>query len=148
MTGLETVLARYDMRPERDGEGRPLAREALIEELRAIRQRTRRRFAACAVMLALVFAGAAALALTALERPGHLSMVVAAAGVASAWIIKAMFDLGQQKVAAELVLGLVGTLEPEVTRAVVGVVAAHLAGFGAAITTPAAGSSGVRVPLF
>jgi hypothetical protein len=147
MTGLETVLARYEMRPERDGDGGPLAREALLEELRAVRDRTARYFAVCAVMLALVFVGAGILVATSLERPGQMSMVLAVAGVAIPWIIKAMIDLGQQRVASDLVLGIVGTLEPGVTRAVVGVVAAHLAGCGAAITSPHRASPDARVPF-
>jgi hypothetical protein len=147
MTGLETVLARYEMRPERDGDDRPLAREALLDELRAVRDRTARSFALCAVMLVLVFIGAGALVATSLERPGQLSMVLAVAGVAIPWIIKSMIDLAQQRVASDLVLGVIGTLEPDVTRAVVGVVAAHLAGCGAAMATPHRASSRARVPL-
>ena len=128
--GLKTTLARY-VRPVQLGETTPAtldagARERLATDLRGISSRNALYFGLCVAVVLALLTGAAAFVIANRADLGRIQAGFAVTGVSIMGLMAQMVALWKQKVAADLLVTLCGTLNPSSLQAVVEILLARL----------------------
>ena len=128
--GLRNVLAPYlDDTPE-FGEQELVSTDVLQRELKAVSERNLKFFLVCVGMLVVVFVGAVVAAVVWFDKPTVVTAAFGVTGISLPWAINKMIGLWKDKVAADLLVALIGQLKPELAASILHVAAQQLFGKG------------------
>jgi hypothetical protein len=109
-----------------DHEPPPLAVERLKDELRAVSRANEHYFAVCVVMILALFLAALWVIIRYVSNPDAVRGAFAAFGLSVAGMIRVMIGLWREKVATDMALALVGTLDLDTTRSIIEVLLKRL----------------------
>lgn len=94
--------------------------------LRQVARADERYFALCCVMIVVLFAASIWIVLTHLDEPSAIKVVFAALGVTSAGLIRMMSGLWREKVATDMLIALVATMDDRTLKSIIAVLLRRL----------------------
>ena len=112
MKRLKTLLNQYVV-PVQAGDGEELDGESLKLELETLRDAHQRTFYLCAGMVITAFIASIVVVILLMNDPSKIAALFGATGVTTAGMITLMVKIWKEKVAIDLTLALVGSLQPE-----------------------------------
>ncbi len=121
MMHVKDVLSKYVTDVPELGPEQSLPLDRIKLDLDAVRHSGDKVFMISVIMLVLLFVGAFVVMVFSFVSLHNFSIAAAAfsvTGVSFPWIIRTMLDASKEKTRSDMMLALVGTLNPEIVRSV------------------------------